>query len=215
MSHENNVQVKEGYYARREYNTLERFISYFYQINSVTRLDNIQSVLEIGPGSKLVSNELSRLGYDVTTCDFDVSINPDIVCDVRDLPKNKKYDVIMACQILEHIPYEAFEKVMDDFYEISNKYVVVSLPRRSTGFNIVMKIPFIQTLFKRKFFDISMQLPLRFPGFKESGQHYWEIDGWTTGLKKVRKSLKSRFTIHTEFSPPLYKYHRFFILEKK
>lgn len=216
MLDKNNIQVKEGYYKKNSYNSLERFISYFYQIDSIHRLADVTSILEIGPGSKLVSDELIKEGYKVTTTDFDPTVNPDVVSDVRDLPFDPhSFDCIMACQILEHIPYSEFEKVIADFARMSTRYVIISLPERHSGINIITKIPFIQTLFKRKFFDLSIRIPTRFPGFEESGQHYWEIDYFTISLKKVRTTLGTHFNIVKEFNPPLNKYHHFFILEKK
>jgi len=214
LDEKNKTQVSEGYYKRKKYNSLERFISYFYQIDSIESLPGVKTVFEIGPGSKLVSNELKKLGYEVTTCDFDKSLEPDIVCDVRDLPKDKKYDAILACQILEHVPYDDFEKTLVDLAEITNKYVVISLPERHTGFELITKFPFIQTIFKKKFFDLSLRLPVKFPGFAESSQHYFEIDGHKYPIRRIRQSLMKSFTILGEFNPPLNKYHKFFLLEK-
>lgn len=215
MSQENKIQVKEGHYKKWKYTTFPRFISYYYQIDSVVKLDGVNTILEIGPGTKLVSGELGKLGYKVTTCDFDSSVEPDVVSDVRKLPfESDSFDCIMACQILEHIPFEEFEKVVGDMARITKKYAVVSLPNRSTGFELVFKIPFMQTLFKRRFFDLNIEFPVKFPGFAESDQHYWEIDHFTTSKKKVRKAFGRYFTIKKEFQPPLNKYHRFFILEK-
>lgn len=216
MSHENNVQVNKGYYSKKKYNTLPRFISYFYQVQSVIDLSNVETILEIGPGSKLVSRELQSTGYTVTTCDFDKNVNPDVVADVRTLPfEENSFDCIMACQILEHVPFDSVEQVINSFARISKHYVVISLPNRSTGFEFIFKFPFIQTLFKKTFFDWSIQFPIKFPGFAESDQHYWEIDGITTTKKQMRSLLSEKFTIIKEFQPPLNKYHRFFILEKK
>jgi 2-polyprenyl-3-methyl-5-hydroxy-6-metoxy-1,4-benzoquinol methylase len=131
MSYENKIQVNKGYYSKKKYNTLPRFISYFYQIQSVIDLPHMESILEIGPGSKLVSRELQSMGYTVTTCDFDVHVNPDVVSDVRSLPfEENSFDCIMACQILEHIPFEDFKKVIENFSKISKKYVIISLPNK-------------------------------------------------------------------------------------
>ncbi len=215
MSQENKLQVKEGHYKKWRYTTLPRFISFFYQIDSVVKLDGVSTILEIGPGSNLVSRELGNIGYKVTTCDFDNSVEPDVVADVRKLPfENDSFDCIMACQVLEHIPFEDFEKVVGDLARITKKYAIISLPNRSTGFELVFKMPFMQTLFKRRFFDLNIEFPVRFPGFAESDQHYWEIDHFTTSKKKVRQIFGRHFAIKDEFQPPLNKYHRFFILEK-
>lgn len=209
------AQVEIKHYKGKKYNSVERFVSYAYQIDSIENL-NIKKVLEVGPGSFVVSSLLKKMGYEVTTCDFDKNVGADAVSDIRNLPfEDKTFDVSMACQVLEHIPFEDFEKGLCELKRVSSKYVIISLPRRHTGFNLVIKMPFIQTIFKKKFFDLSLLFPVKFPGFAESDQHYWEIDFWQVSLIDVRKKIKKHFNILKEFSPPLNKYHIFYVLERK
>lgn len=209
------LQVKKEHYAAEKYDTLERFISYHYQISSVLKLKP-QSVLEIGIGNRLVSSYLKREGVNVTTVDFDKELQPDIVADVRSMPiPDKSYDLVMACQILEHIPYEEFEVALAELNRVTKRYAIVSLPRRSSYFEIVIKFPFIRTLLKRPFIDIAINKHITFGGFETSGQHYFEIDRSRYKMSKVRERIARHFTILDEFSPVLNQYHRFFILERK
>ncbi len=208
------AQVDTKHYKNKKYNSLPRFISYSYQISAIENL-NVKSVLEVGPGSFVVADLLKKMGYSVHTSDFDPEVKADTTADVRSLPfPDNSFDVTMACQVLEHIPFTDFEKGLFELSRVSSKYVLISLPRRNTGFNFVFKIPFIQTLFKKDLFDISILFPVKFPGFEESDQHYWEIDFWQTSLKDVKTKIKKHFKILNEFSPPLNKYHYFFVLEK-
>lgn len=209
------AQVDIKHYKGKKYNSLERFISYSYQISSIEKL-GVKKVLEVGPGSFVVSSLLTKMGYKVTTSDFDDNVGADRVADIRELPfANGDFDVSMACQVLEHIPFEDFGKGLSELGRVSSRYVIVSLPRRHTGFNLILKVPFIQTIFKKNFFDISISFPVRFPGFVESGQHYWEIDGWHVSQRDVRRKIREHFDIMEEFSPPLNKYHKFYVLRKK
>ncbi len=209
------IQVSKEHYAAMKYDTLERFISYHYQIFSVLKLKP-QTVLEIGIGNKLVSSYLEREGVDVTTVDFDKELAPDIVADVRNMPiPDKSYDLVMACQVLEHIPYEDFEKGLAELCRVTKRYAIVALPRRSSYFEIVIKFPFIRTLLKRNFIDLAINKHIDFGGFETSGQHYFEIDRKKYPLHKVRERIERHFTVLDEFSPVLNQYHRFFILERK
>jgi hypothetical protein len=215
MLNKHKVQVADGYYARKTYNTLERFISYYYQSEIILGSD-IESILEIGGGSGLLAEYLKGKGLKVSSCDFDARNNPDIISDVRhiDAP-NKSYDAVCAFQVLEHIPFEDFDQALSELQRISRKYVFISLPCRSTYLEFVFKFPGIRKIFKRNFFDFVIRYPLKFGGFETSGQHYWEIDRKQFALSKVREALAKRFKIVKGFSPVLNKYHYFFILEVK
>lgn len=209
-----NIQVSDTHYAAQKYDTLERFISYHYQIMSVLRLAP-KTVLEIGIGNKLVATYLKHEGVDVTTVDFDERLKPDIVADVRKMPvPDRSYDLVMACQILEHIPFETFEDALTELRRVTKRYAVVSLPRRSSYFEFVLKFPFIRTLLKRNFVDIAINWPLRFGGFETSGQHYFEIGRAPYTRRTIEARIKRHFRIIDSFSPVLNQYHIFYILER-
>ena len=208
-------QVKKEHYFQKRYDDLERFISYFYQID-LAREDKPETILEIGKGNGTVSDYLKKLDYKVTTCDFDENLKPDYVVDVRKLPfPDNSFDAILAYEVLEHLPFEDFEKALGELGRVSKKIVLISLPYRSTGFEWIFKFPLIKTLFKKDFFDLFLRIPLKFGGIEVSGQHYWEIDGGQYPIRKIRKFLKKNFLILKELRRPLNHYHYFFTLEKK
>ena len=196
---------------------MNRFISYFYQVDLVSSLVSAgdSKILEIGVGNAFVSDYLKKIGYNVVTCDFDERLKPDIVADIRDLNLGENsYSVVTAFEILEHIPYEDFEKTLNNLKKISYKFVVISLPYRSTSVEFVLKIPFIRTLFNNDFLVFFLRFPWFFKGFASSGQHYWEIDGYKYRLSKVLKILKNNFKSVKKIRPVLDGYRLFFILEK-
>lgn len=208
-----NLQVKKGHYVKDSYNNLERFISYYYQINAI--LDcNPKNILEIGPGNNIVSGYLKGKGIDVTTSDFDPTTSPDIVADMRSIPiESKSLDAVVAFQVLEHIPFDELGNALKEFSRIAKKFIIISIPYRSSYFECVLKFPGIRTLLKKNFIDMSFRIPLKFGGFETSGQHYWEIDAGSYTLKKVRAELEKHGVIKKEFSPLLNKFHYFFVLE--
>lgn len=208
------TQVSGEHYQKSSYNDLARFISYYYQIKSIRDLP-VKTVLEIGSGNGLVANYLKSIGLEVKTCDFDARVKPDIVADVRSLPLPRdSFDVIAAYEILEHIPYEDFKKVLIDLKKIAKKYVVISVPHRVSYFELIIKFPFIRTLLKRDFLDFTATKGVKFNASKTK-QHCWEMDERAYKLKEVRKEIEKHFEIIKEFSPILDKYHYFFILEIK
>ena len=208
-----HVQVDAAGYRSKKYDTLERFISYYHQIDEARKMP-IDSVMEIGIGGEVVANYLKNIGKKVITCDFDEKTGADIVSDVRDIKAEDNFvDLVIACQILEQIPFEDFTQALSEIKRVSKKYVIISLPYRVSYFEMIIKFPFIRTLFKKNFFDWSIKVPVKFSGFEKSGQHYWEIDRRKYKLKKIRQQINKEFKILNEFSPILNKYHYFFILE--
>ncbi len=207
-------QVDTQHYFRKKYDDLNRFISYFYQTDLVGSLDP-KTILEIGKGNGTFSDYMKKFGYQVTACDFDASLNPDVVADVRSLPlADNSFDVVTAFEVLEHLPFEDFPKALAQLKRVARRHVVLSLPYKSTGFEFAFKFPGVRTLFKRLFLDFFVRIPLKFGGIKVSGQHYWEIDARNYRLSRVRAEIKKQFNILKEVRPAFNHYHYFFILEK-
>ena len=210
-------QKKKEHYFKKKYNGLDRFISYFYQVDLVTSHvgSPADKILEIGVGNGLVSDHLKKMCLSVTTCDFDETLKPDIVADIRELPfPDNGFDVVMAFEVLEHIPFEDFAKALQELKRVSSKTVIISLPYRSTFIEIVLRFPFVRTLIKKDFLSIFFRFPWFFKGFKSSGQHYWEMDGYKYRLGKVMKVLKNNFRSVKKIKPVLDGYKLFFVLEK-
>ncbi len=207
------IQVEKSHYFTR-YDTVERFISYFYQIDSVIKTKT-ESILEIGIGNKTVSNYLKEAGYKITTCDFDAELNPDVVADIRTLPfPNNSFDTVMACEILEHLPFSDFETSLKELKRVAKKNVIISVPYACAYLESIVKfsIPFFHNQF-----HISFKLPyffLKIEINEKNKEHYWELGSKNCSKKAIRKILQSHFMISQEFHPLLNSYHYFFILNK-
>ncbi len=211
-----NTQVKKDHYFRKKYDDLDRFISYFYQVDlSQDAVGGGVKILEIGKGNGFYSDYMKKLGYQVTTCDFDKDLNPDVVADIRKLPfLDNSFDLVTAFEVLEHLPFAEVEVALSELKRVSNGKVLISVPYKSTYFEFVFKFPFVRTIFRRLFLDFHLRIPLVFGGIGVSGQHYWEIDLFETPLRKVRSAIRKFFQIEKEISPVLDHYHRFFVLKK-
>lgn len=84
--------------------TEARFLHYFQQFKHVMELAP-RSILEIGPGDHAVCDMLRRKGMDVETYDMDPALRPTYLGDIRDpLVTPRTYDLVMACEVLEHMP---------------------------------------------------------------------------------------------------------------
>ncbi len=208
------TQVKKEHYSQ-EYDTVERFISYYYQCSEVIKL-RPKKVLEIGVGNKLTSNYLKNNGIKVITCDIDKNLKPDVTGNVTKLPfKNKEFDCVIAYQVLEHIQYQDFEKALSELKRVSKKNIIISLPYASTSFELLIKMPLINKIIKKNYLDLFIRTPKFWKKHKFDGQHYWEIGKKNYSLNKIRKEINKQLKILKEIRPEINSYHYFFVLETR
>jgi ubiquinone/menaquinone biosynthesis C-methylase UbiE len=200
----------------------EHWMSYYYQVSEALKIirdlfkkiSKSLNILEVGPGNKITSFILSQslkaegIMHDIVTMDVDRRVGPNIVSDVRCLPfKDDVFDVSLAFEVLEHIPFEHVPLALQELRRTTKGYVMLSLPHNSLYLAIAVKLPKtpLKTLFLRLF-----DLPIR---HIYDGEHYWEIGTKNHSMSKVRKVLEERFKIVRSFRSPLFPYHHFFLLE--
>ena len=203
-------QVQAWHYGE-QYDSLYRWISYWYQLREVRRLEP-SAFLEIGVGSGLASRELAHAGIAVTTCDFDAGLRPDVCGDVRRLPfAAKRFDVVLCAQVLEHLPFEEFPALLDEIRRVSRRHAVITLPYSRAGLFFVPTFLGASTAPR-----LAVRLPLpNWLGKLFFRQHEWEIGRFRFPLRRVRRTIRSAgWRILREIQPLLNTYHYFFVLEK-
>lgn len=209
------VQVNKEHYDFNNYVSLKRWASYYYQIKEVLNCKG-NDILFIGVGDGIVVNMLKYLGKNVITLDFDKKLKPDIVGSVVNLDTllNRKYDVIVCCQVLEHLPFENFKSIIQNIANHTKEKLILSLPNSHYWSEFSFRLPIIDKktilipirFFWRRTWDIDKH------GF---GEHYWEIDAtkqWRS--KKIKNILKEYFTLEKSYVLKEHPYHMFFILKK-
>jgi len=196
-----------NYYQFKKYDYLDRWVSYWHQINEILKLKP-KTVLEIGIGNKTVSDYLKKQGLEVKTLDISKELEPDYVASVIDMPlNNNSFDVVLCAEILEHLPFEDFEKALLELKRVNKKYIVLSLPHFGPSLKINFKVPFIKEV------KIAFKIPYH-PKHKLGGVHYWEIGKKGYLQKRIRNVIKKYFEIQKEFVPFENQYHHFYILKK-
>jgi SAM-dependent methyltransferase len=199
-----------------------RWCSYYHQIKEVLSFvpegsNNLSSpaCLVIGVGDGIVPLALQSAGCTVKTFDNNANLHPDIVGDLRhlaDYVSPNSFDVILCCQVMEHLPFEYFEKVLNDFSKIAKTAVVLSLPFSLIDFSVSIKIPKMRSE-KKLLFVV--------PGFwrrakyNEISGHYWEIGERNHSARRIRNSIKKYFAIKKNYLVPENLYHMFFVLRPK
>jgi len=198
-------------YTNTAYDSKERFCSYWHQIDEVMAL-RPDRVLEIGVGNGFVNNYLRTKGINICTLDIFEALKPDIAGSLLNIPfKHESFDVVLCCQVLEHLPYKDFSSAFSEIFRVSKKHVIISLPDVTTVYRINLEIPRLNVPIKKL-------VPHPFPRFAQhefDGEHFWEIGKRGYPLKKIcNDMLINRFKIIKTYRVYEYYYHRFFILRK-
>lgn len=206
--------MKERYkseaYEFKKYVKTDGWISYYNQIKFVLDSD-IKSILVIGKGDGVVPNLLKEY-IEVETFDIEETLKPDYLGDILELDKiiKKKYDAILCCEVLEHLPFKEFENCLIQIEKRIKNKVILSLPQQKLGIKIKIKVPKIPEL--KSYVSI-----FRFWRSKSKifAGHFWEIGIKGYPLKRIEEKLEKYFEIEKQFVDIENTYHRFFILNKK
>ena len=203
------TQVSKEHYSFEKYAGTERFASYWYQLKEILE-KTPTSVLEIGVGDRVVCEYLRRLGHVAYTCvDYAPDTEPDIVGDVRALPfADASFSVVCAFEVLEHLPFEDFERSVAELMRVAKERVVISVPHFGPPLRFLLKVP----LFPEIRFALKIPIP-RTHAF--NGQHHWEIGTRGYPVARVRKALSRHGRLVRDYVPFENQYHHFFVLDKK
>ncbi len=203
------LQVDRTHYYSN-YDTKGRFCSYWHQIQEIMLLKP-KKILETGIGNSFVSKYLKEREVNITTLDIDEKLNPDIMSTVLDLPFiDEFFDLVVCYEVLEHLPYNKFNKAISEIYRVSKSHVVLSLPDVNRVYRFNIQIP--------KIGEIKRLIPL--PTLRKSvhsfdGQHYWEIGRAGYPLKKIIEDIECiGFNLERTYRVFEMPYHRFFILKR-
>lgn len=200
-------QVDKSHYSCGAYGFEGRFVSYYWQLREVLSRQPA-SVLEVGVGDKVFGNFIkhnTRVTY--TSVDIAGDLHPDHIGSITAIPlPDKSVDIACAFEVLEHIPFEEFDRAMAELVRVARRYIVVSVPHFGPMLSFSIKIPLLPYI----------HLACKIPYPKEhrfNGQHYWEIGkrGYPTSL--IRQKLSRHGKIVSDFIPCNSAYHHFFVLE--
>lgn len=192
----------------------QSFVAYYYQISEALALKP-KTCLLIGQGDNITPSVLKGLvceDMEVDTFDIVEDMNPTYIGDIVDINKivKKTYDIVICCEVLEHLPFEKLSLCLENISKLQTKGVVLSLPVYAMSIYIKLWIP--------KIIDDAIRISIPYkPGRKAGGLgHYWEINN-REGItcRKVMNAIENHFFIEKRFRPRDNPYHMFFILKNK
>lgn len=214
MEYKTQAESADKYRSER-YITPRRWSSYAIQVREVMLLKP-KRVLEIGPGNNIVTDILRSIGHEVETLDIDSRTKPDHVGSITDealIQKlSHKFDLILACEIFEHLRYEDFLKAIG-LLKAALPVMVMSLPYteiNSKFFHFDLKIPGLNRI------DRTMKVSYRPVEHEFNGEHYWEIGARSYPLARIAADIEnSGWKIRKRFLNPDNPYHYFFVLKNE
>jgi hypothetical protein len=164
-----------------------RLASYRVQLALAMRTDP-RSVLVVGKGDGIVQDLLERTGMQIATLDIQPDLKPTYVGSVDAIPlPEESYDVVLCCQVLEHMPFDRFVTALRELGRVAKSRVIVSLPDIRRFVSLRISAPKLKI-------DWQVNLPqVRAPRISqerlEVHGHYWEIGFHGTSFKDVLKGF--------------------------
>lgn len=185
----------------------KRWMSYWHQLDEIFKI-NPKNLLVIGTGDGIVQRILSKK-MDVKVLDIAEDLHPDILGSVTEISHltNEKFDCILCCQVLEHIPFDLFEACLKELSLCCNDYCVISLPQFRWALGIDFTI--------NRTYGLQLVLPRKNVAYSFDGQHYWNMGAKGTSRSEVEKILMKYFYIESCYDVKEITFHRFYVLKKK
>jgi len=197
---------------------------------------NPKKILEIGIGNKIVCSTLKNY-CEVITADIDKSLEPDFTLDISnskdfDQFNDNSFDLIIICEVLEHVPYNNIDSILESLRRITKKYVIISVPNQRNiykltlfkrGYDNKIFAPYIRLLnlfikiinrFGIVLANIHYNMMKKNRKFKFDGAHYWELGIENYTLEKFENQLKKCFKVIMQGRLRENFYHHFFLLKK-
>ncbi len=204
------TQVQDTHYCFSQYVDWRRWQSYYFQLKESIESD-CDSFLLIGIGDGLIPNVLQKAGKIVDTFDYDEKLNPTYCGDIRNIDRvvKKKYDCIICCEVLEHIEYSCFERVVCQLAQICMKRCIISIPAKRIELAIYFDFSLLNQIKKIRFIIPKFWIKEH----KFDGEHYWEVGTKKNPKKEIERYVLKYFKRIKSFHCPGNSYHWFIIAE--
>ena len=172
MLYANYPQVSKEHYHTIDYLSEARFLGLHAQFKECFLVGKDKSFLNIGIGPGFFDAILRADGFNLTTLDIAIDLNPDIAGDILTLPfRDKQFDVVCAFEVLEHLPFSALQHCLREIKRVSAEKAIISLPSQQEIYNCILDIQI--KISDRISFRKIVKKPI--DKLANSREHYWEI----------------------------------------
>jgi len=196
-------------YLEDAYFTPQQMSSLMEQFMRI-RIMRPETILEVGLGNGMLAAMLRQIGIKVTTVDVNPNLEPDIVSDIKSLPLKltSKFDIVVCCEVLEHIRFDEFEENIRIFKSLSNNlFLTLPFDAKHFGFAGILRLP------KKGTREIGFWWRTKITK-KIPSEHFWEIGHSLETSKKNIKAIITKFypsveVTHFKMNP----YHTCFLCQ--
>lgn len=137
--------------------------------------EGIETVLDLGCGDGKITNRISR-HYSVWAADISVQelskVSSDlrVCCSAEYIPfKDASFDLVLATELLEHIPDQQYHTVLKEIQRVAKKYILISIPYKESLLKGLTKCRFCGMIYHiswhQRSYDLESAKSL-FPGWK-------------------------------------------------
>jgi len=97
----------------------------------------VSSILEVGCGdgrvSKKAHNNCNLTGIDIESIRIKLYPGNKLIGNISNLPiKSKRFDMVLACEVLEHLDNETMLLAIDEIQRIAKRYILITVPFKET-----------------------------------------------------------------------------------
>lgn len=215
-THPFSIQAPAEKYHETQYLSPERLSSIGYQFRLAVETGG-QSFLNIGSAHGLLEQLLSQAGFRVIGLDLDHAVSPNVVGVLPQLPMRDAFtDVVMAFQVLEHMPIEMLQDCLLELRRVASKAVLISLPDQTLGWQSpptssrmeALAIRFHHWAWARQEWQFRATTPL-------DPEHFWEIGNDDVTCETITAvATNSGLKLVRLFRNPCFAYHTFFVFDR-
>lgn len=190
-------------YFNEAYFDIRQLMAQMMQIKLIYSMKP-KSMFEIGIGNGLTSSFIRSSGIEVLTADINPNLGPDICCPISEVPDKlagRKFDVVVCCEVLEHMPLEELDRNIEILSAIGNR-LFLTLPEYTQSFGLsgVFKLPRVPA--KDFFFHLFVRKRIDLKGT----EHFWEVGSEGSSkrnaiVERLKKHFGSVKTGRISFQP--------------
>jgi ubiquinone/menaquinone biosynthesis C-methylase UbiE len=203
------ASIDPSHYDFARYVDIKRWSSYWHQVHETLSL-RPKSVLEVGVGTGLYKSALQALHCPVTSIDINPDLAPDHVGSVTALPfDDASFSVVVAFQVLEHLPYGDFRRSIAEMRRVAAEHVVISLPDARKVWRATVDFG----KGERRWLMVKPRWRPRV--HRVTGDHQWEINKQGYPVERIVADLQAcGLEVLRNFEVPQNPYHRVFVCRK-